>query len=280
MFWARQKRADARAAPSPNHLTRGFVKEGPPIGTSYHSNAGPSTHLFPSDPFLDTPVVRVPPEADTACGSNRSVSTLELAPGVIQENRMGLNEQPYQTHEDQVMDGVVQNAFQDPSYLKVGKGVAGGGKGKGKASEIRNVFEVPPSSVEVEPAGGRLTPTGENYSMLDLVSSPLENEPAAPCHADCQPCCLEPPSHRFSVSISSSDPTRPRFKRRVVRPDPHSTQCRTRSCYTQFYVETRQGKYIRWEEEAEGDGKRSLPESEGVDAHYGDPGCPRSTRRG
>ena len=150
------------------------------MGTNYPSKAGPSTHVFPSNPFPDTPAVRVQPTADTACSSNRSVSTLELASGVLHEDTMGLKEKPYYTHEDWTMDGIVQNAVQNPSYPKVEKGMAGGGKGKGKAAEVGDVFEVPPWSVEVEPAGARLTPTSENYSVLDLVSSPFENKPRPP----------------------------------------------------------------------------------------------------
>jgi len=165
-----------------SNRNRDNVKQDSPMDVDVDvptAQAGPSTPLLAPDPFPQVPVIHIEPEAvpqmvqepDADPHSKRLALILEVIPDVLPKYAMGLIEKLHPTHNGQVVERVLQDLFDDPSYPKVEKGPAGKDKAKRKASEMEDVLEKPPSRVKIDFANvDRPRPTGRNYRTLALVS--------------------------------------------------------------------------------------------------------------
>ena len=99
---------------------------------------------------------------------------LEVVPDVLPRHVGELIERHYPTHNDQVVERVLEVLFDDPSYPKVEKK----GETKRKALEIEDLLERPPSRVKIDFASvDRLKPAGRNYRKLTLVGALLSIDP-------------------------------------------------------------------------------------------------------
>ena len=148
--------------------------------------AGPSTSPPAPDPFPEIPIIHIQSEGDTQTTrepdadpySEYLALILEVIPDVLPKHAMDLIEMHHPTYNDNVVEIVLQDIFDDPSYPKVENDVAGKGKGKRKASEMEDASEGPPSRVKIDFASvDRPKPTGKHYRILALVSSPSVDGP-------------------------------------------------------------------------------------------------------
>lgn len=181
LFWTGLKKKDAILNVYP-HRDTDNVKEDSPMDVDVDiptTQAGPSTPPPVPDPFPEVPVIHIQPvvdpqtthEPDADPYSRHLALILEVIPDVLPTHAMKLIEMLYPTYKDQVAERAVQDLFDNPSYPKAEKGVAG--KGKRKASELEDVLERPPSRVKIDFASvNRPKPTGRNYRKLVLVSCP------------------------------------------------------------------------------------------------------------
>ena len=168
----------------PLHRNRDNTKENSPMDVDSDiptAQAGPSASSLAPDPFPRAPVVHTEPafEPPTSRGtdidpySTYLALVLEVIPDVLPKHATELIATRHPTYKDQVVERVLQDLFDDPSYPKVEKAVTGKWKAKRKASEMEDVLARPPSRVKVDFAGvDRPKPTGKNYRQLALVSRP------------------------------------------------------------------------------------------------------------
>lgn len=164
--------------------------------------AGPSAPQPAPDPFPQVPVIHTKQEVEpqTTQGSNTDpysqhlALVLEVIPDVLPKHAIELIEMCLPTYKDQVVERVLQDLFDNPSYPKAEKGVAGKWKAKRKASEMEDVLGRPPLRVKIDFASvNRLKPAGKNYKRLSLVScAPADGPPLARDQADDSPFILEP----------------------------------------------------------------------------------------
>jgi hypothetical protein len=240
LFWTELKKRNITRNTSP-HRNRDYVKEDSPMDVDVDlpiAQAGPSTPSLTPDPFPQAPVIHIEPEVtlqtkqgpDTDSYSKYLALILEVIPDVLPEHAMGLIEKHHPTYKGQVAEKILQDLFDDPSYPKAEKGVAGKGKSKRKASELEDVLERPPSRVKIDFGSvDRPKPTGKDYRTLALVSCPsVTGPPFAPYQANDWPCHLEPALCRLPVYPSTLRPTRPRFKKWIIRSDSHPAHYRGR----------------------------------------------------
>jgi len=131
----------------------------------------PTVQAGPSEP-------RVTQGPDTYPYSMHLTLVLEVIPDVLPKYATELIELRHPIYKDQVVERVLQDLFEDPSYPKVDKGVTGKWKAKRKASEMEDLFARPPSRVKVDFASvDRPKPTGKDYRKLALVSYPSTDGP-------------------------------------------------------------------------------------------------------
>ena len=181
-FWTRLK--TTRNA----FQNRRNVKEDSPMDVDVDvpaGRAGPSTPFLAPDPFPQVPVIRIEPEAEsqTLQGPNADPHSghlaliLEVIPDVQPKHAMGLIEMRHPIYKDQVVERVLQDLFDDPSYPRVDADAAEKWKAKRKASEMEDVLEKPPSRVKIDFANvDRPKPTGKYYRKLTLVSCAFADE--------------------------------------------------------------------------------------------------------
>ena len=186
LFWTGLKKKNDIPNLSP-HRNTDNAKEDSPMDVDVDvptTQAGPSTPLLVPDPFPEVPVIYIQPEVDLQTTqepdadpySKHLTLILEVIPDVLPTHAMELIEILYPTHKDRVAERILQDLFDDPSYPKAEKGVAG--KGKRKASELEDVLERHPSRVKIDFASvDRPKPTGKNYRKLALVSCPSVDGP-------------------------------------------------------------------------------------------------------
>ncbi|KAF9651340.1 hypothetical protein BDM02DRAFT_857152 [Thelephora ganbajun] len=177
LFWTKLKDKNAARNASP-HRSKDNVKEDSPMDVdATTAQAGPSAPLPAPDPFPDAPLIHTQPEVDLQIAqetdtdpySRHLALVLEVIPDVLPKHAVELIVDLYPAYKDQVVERVLQDLFDDPSYPKVEKDVAGKGKGKRKASEMEDALERPPSRVKVDFASvNRPKPAGRNYRMLVL----------------------------------------------------------------------------------------------------------------
>jgi TRIAD3 protein (E3 ubiquitin-protein ligase RNF216) len=189
LFWTRLKNKNAIPNVSPYRNTHNS-KEDSPMDVDVDlptTQAGPSITLLVPDPFPEIPVIHIQPEVDPQTiqepdadpYSKHLALVLEVIPDVLPTHAMDLIQMLYPTHKDQVAEVVLQDLFDNHSYPKAEKGVAG--KGKRKASALEDVLERPPSRVKIDLASvDRPKPTGRNYRKLALVSCPSVNGTQSP----------------------------------------------------------------------------------------------------
>lgn len=183
LFWTGLWKENATSNAFP-HRNRDNVKEDSPMDVDVNmptTLAGPSTALSGPDPFPEVPVIHVQAVADPQTTqepdphSKHLALVLEIIPDVIPTHAVELIERHYHTYKDQVAERVLQELFDNPSYPKVEKAVAG--KGKRKASEMEDLLERPPSRVKIDFASAdRPKPTRGSYRTLALVSRLPVNE--------------------------------------------------------------------------------------------------------
>jgi hypothetical protein len=182
LFWTRPTKK-ATAHDTPLHRNRNNVKADSPmdvdVAVPVH-RAGPSTPLpTPApDPFPHAPIILIDVETEAASQTTQGPDpdpyskylalVLEVIPDVLPEHAMDLIGKRHPTYKGQVVERVLQDLFDAPSYPKTEKGK---GKGKRKASEIEDVLERPPSRVKIDFGSvDRPKPTGKSYRALALVS--------------------------------------------------------------------------------------------------------------
>ena len=136
---------------------------------------------------------------------------LEVVPDVLSEHAMELIKKSKFPYKDQVVEEVLQDLLDNPSYPKVSTDFA---------------------SVD------RPTPTGKSYRTLTIVSCPSTNAH----QVDDYPQHLEPAFCRLSTLLSILHTTRPRFKQRIVRPNSHSAHCGNKIRCATFHGESRQAE--------------------------------------
>ena len=169
------------------HRNRHNVKEDSPMDVDLPAGqAGPSTPFLVPDPFPQVPVIHIEPGVepqptqgpDTDPYSNYLALVLEVVPNVLPKHAAKLIETRHPTYKDQVVERVLQDLFDDPSYPKVESPAERKWKAKRKASEMEDVSEKPPSRVKIDFASvDRPKPTGRNYKKLALVSCTFVDGP-------------------------------------------------------------------------------------------------------
>lgn len=173
------------------HQSKDIVKESSPMDVDVDVDApvpqaGPSTSPPALDPFPEIPIIHIQSEGepqttqkpDADPHSEYLALILEVIPDVLPKHAMDLIEMHHPTYNGNVVESVLQDIFDDPSYPKVENDVAGKGKGKRKASEMEDVLEGPPLRVKIDFASvDRPRPLGSNYRALALVSFPPINGP-------------------------------------------------------------------------------------------------------
>jgi hypothetical protein len=186
LLWTELKKESA----TPNlsfHRHRGDSKEDSPMDVDIDipaTQAGPSTAILISEPFPEAPVIHIGSEADTRTmqdldadlHSKHLTLILEVIPDVLPTHIAGLIKKLYPTHKDRVVERILQDLFDNPSYPKVEK--ASAGKSKRKAEELGDALGGHPSRVKIDFASvDRPKPPGKNYRKLALVSWSSINGP-------------------------------------------------------------------------------------------------------
>lgn len=185
------------------HRNRHNVKEDSPMDVDVDVPSGRAGPSMPTpDPFPQAPVIHIGPEvepqtiqgSDTDPYSKHLALILEVIPDVLPKHALGLIEIRHPTYKDQIVERVLQDLFENPSYPKVEQGVPGKWKAKRKASEMEEPLERPPSKVKIDFASvNRPRPTGRNYRTLTLVSYIFVGGlPLAPYRANDSLCYLGP----------------------------------------------------------------------------------------
>jgi len=171
------------------HRNRDNAKEGSPMDVDVDvptAQAGPSAPSVIPDPFPQVPAIHTEPwsEPQTTRGpdtdpySAHLALVLEVIPDVLPKYATELIEMRHPAYGDQVVERVLQDLFDDPSYPKDEKGATGKWKAKRKASEMDDVLAGPPPRVKVDFASvDRPKPAGKNYPKLALVSWPSTDGP-------------------------------------------------------------------------------------------------------
>ena len=174
----------------PRHRNRDNAREDSPMdvdGDIPAAQAGPSAPSLAPDPFPHAPTIhteqgvepQTPLGPDTDPYSMYLALVLEVIPDVLPKHATELIEMRHPVYKDEVVERVLQDLFEDPSYPKVDEGVKGKWKAKRKASEMEDVLVRPPSRVKVDFASlDRPKPTGKNYRQLALVSCPSADGPS------------------------------------------------------------------------------------------------------
>ena len=189
-LWTPSKRKDT-IPKIPPHRNRDNVKEDSPMDVDVEVptvEAGPSDPSLAPDPFPQIPAIYAEPwseaqtmqDPDMVSYSAYLALVLEVIPDVLPKHATELIEMRHPDYGDQVVERVLQDLFDDPSYPKDEKGVTGKWKAKRKASEMEDKLARPPSRVKVDFASvDRPKPTGKNYQKLALVSCcPSTNGPS------------------------------------------------------------------------------------------------------
>lgn len=187
LLWAELKKKSA----TPNlsfHRHKGNLKEDSPMDVDVDipaAQAGPSTAIIVPDPFPEVSVIHIGSEPDARMiqdvdmdllHSKHLTLILEVIPDVLPAHITELIERLYPTHKDRVVERILQDLFDNPSYPKVEKPLAG--KGKRKAEELEDALGGHPSRVKIDFASvDRPKPAGKNYRKLALVSWPSINGP-------------------------------------------------------------------------------------------------------
>lgn len=179
LLWTELKQK--RATPNLSfHQHKGNLKEDSPMDVDADIpsvQAGPSTAIVVPDPFPEVSVIHIGSEADTRMmqepdmdpHSKHLTLILEVVPDVLPAHITELIKQLYPAHKDRVVERILQDLFDNPSYPKAEK--ASVGKGKRKAEELGDRLGGHPSRVKIDFASvDRPKPAGKNYRKLALVS--------------------------------------------------------------------------------------------------------------